>query len=65
MLRELISAFIPIRMGMINDTPSYWRKRLFHKGYQILLKRSGENEYYIHHGNYDTLTEVFEEIVAK
>jgi len=74
-LRELFTAFVPKRLGWINNEPAYYRKRLLHRGYQILIRHEVdedpyvtdilEESYFSLYKNGQILEEVYQEILAK
>ena len=72
--RDLLSAFSHIQIGWIRNEPAYYRKRLLHKGYQILIKIEIddnpyvsdilERSYFEFYKNVDTKEEVYREVLA-
>jgi hypothetical protein len=37
-MRDILTAFAPEFCGWVNNKPAYYRKRLLHRGYQLLVK---------------------------
>ena len=70
-----MSAFVPVQIGWLGSEPAYYRKRLLHKGYQILIKHEIDKDplvsdvlegyYFELYKNVNTKQEIYREVLAK